>query len=154
MQRNIITAGEMWCTHLVQRTGYFSVDVQQKLQQYRQLRLEVKYRENLFQQQSLLRTFDDIDGLPEPPNLLNLFGVARWTNLYNMAVYISLLSTGTGIVGLIEYNTRIIRTTLSSVKNWAVLPLWNLAKILTIGPEGAVTFIKFAIGHVVGVLTC
>ena len=154
MQKNIITAGEMWCTHLVQRTGYFSIDVQQKLQQYRQLRLEVNYRENLFQQQSLLRTFDDIDGLPEPPNLLNLFGVARWTNLYNMAVYISLLSTGTGIVGLIEYNTGIIRTTLSKVKNWAVLPLWKLAKILTIGPKGAVTFIKFAIGHVVGGLTC
>ena len=154
MQKNIITAGEMWCTHLVQRTGYFSIDVQQKLQQYRQLRLEVNYRENLFKQQSLLRTFDDIDGLPEPPNLLNLFGVARWTNLYNMAVYISLLSTGTGIVGLIEYNTGIIRTTLSKVKNWAVLPLWKLAKILTIGPKGAVTFIKFAIGHVVGGLTC
>ena len=154
MKKNIITAGEMWCTHLVQRTGYFSIDVQQKLQQYRQLRLEVKYQNNLFQKQSLLRTFNDIDELPESPNLLNLFGLARWATLYNMYVYISLLSTGTGIVGLIEYNTGIIRTTLSSVKNWAVLPLWKLAKILTIGPKGAITFIKFAIGHVVGGLTC
>ena len=31
MQKNIITAGEMWCTHLVQRTGYFSIDVQLNL---------------------------------------------------------------------------------------------------------------------------
>ena len=154
MQKNIITSGEMWCTHLVQRTGYFSIDVQQKLQQYRQLRLQVNYQQNLFQQQSLLRTFNDVSDLPDAPNLLNLFGIARWANLYNMAVYISLLSTGTGIVGLIEYNTGIIRTTLSGVKNWAVLPMWKLAKILTIGPNGTVTFIRFAIGSVVGGLTC